>query len=329
MFWDEPGEAWYTITFAWCRHRTGTGRIFAPLHALTRHLARTSLELDGYRSHRVATSAGRVHVLEARGHGHLPPVVLLHGISSAGAHFLPLLWRLRGRVRHLIAPDMPAHGFSDMPPVLSPQSLKDGLVEAMDAVVTEPSVIFGNSMGGIAAIHYALARPERVRGLILASPSGASMNEEELRRFVRTFQFDDHGGALDFVDRLFSRRNHMRHLFAWGVRRQFQNPGVQGLLASIDPSDLLRPEQLGALRMPVLLLWGRDERILPRAHLEFFRAHLPEHTRIEEPEGLGHAPYLDDAGAVARHILTFAADVHLGRAATPARLPLPVPSRAA
>jgi pimeloyl-ACP methyl ester carboxylesterase len=294
--------------------------VFATLLALTNHLARTSLQLNGYQSRRVATSAGRVHVLEARGHGHLPPVALFHGISSAGVHFLPLLYRLRGRVRRLIAPDMPAHGFSDAPPVMRPEAMKDALVEAMDAVIDEPAVVFGNSMGGIAAIHYALARPERVRGLILASPSGASMDEAELRRFVRTFDLDSHGDALQFVDRLFARPSRMRHLFAWGVRRTFADPHVRGLLRCISPADMLRPEQLAALRMPVLLLWGKGERILPREHYEFFRRHLPRHTRIEEPEGLGHAPYLDDPRAVARQILTFTADVHHGRIA-PAELP--------
>lgn len=281
--------------------------------ALTNQLARTSLWLDGYLSRNVVTSVGRVHVLEGRGKGPLPPVVLFHGISSSGVHFLPLLRQLRGRVRHLIVPDMPAHGFSDPPPVMNTEAMKDGLVEAMDTVVREPSVIFGNSMGGIAAVHYALARPERVRGLILCSPSGASMDEAELRSFMRGFDFDTHGDALEFVDRLFARRNRMRHLFAWGVRRQFQDPRVRGLIEAIAPADMLRPEQLAALRMPILLLWGRDERILPRAHYEFFRKHLPPHTRVEEPEGLGHAPYLDDVGAVARQILTFAADLHHGR----------------
>lgn len=280
------------------------------LLALTNHVARTSLELNGYRSRCVRTSAGRVHVLDARGHGHLPPVVLLHGISSAAVHFLPLLYRLRGRVRRLIAPDMPAHGFSDRPSVMRPEALKDAVVEALDAVIDEPAVLFGNSMGGVAAVHYALARPERVRGLILCSPGGAAMSEGELERFVGTFAIDTHGAALEFVDRLFSRRNRLRHLFAWGVRRQFRNPDVRTLLAATSPADLLRPEQLSALRMPVLLLWGKDERILPRPHLDYFRRHLPEHARFEEPEGFGHAPYLDDAERVARRILAFTADVH-------------------
>jgi pimeloyl-ACP methyl ester carboxylesterase len=280
------------------------------LLAFTNHLACTGLRLNGYRSRHVRTSAGRVHVLDARGRGHLPPVVLLHGISSAAVHFLPLLYRLRGRVRRLIAPDLPAHGFSDRPREMQPSSLREALVEAMDAVIDEPAVVFGNSLGGIAAVHYALARPERVRGLILCSPSGAMMDEDELHRFVGTFALDTHRDALQFVDRLFSRRNRMRHLFAWGVRRQFENPDVRELLSTTSPADLLTPEQLSALEMPVLLLWGRDERILPRHHLEFFRRHLPRGARFEEPEGFGHAPYLDDADAVARRILAFTADIH-------------------
>jgi len=292
------------------RAATGAEGMVASLLALTNHLARTSLQLDGYRSRQVHTSAGRVHVLDARGRGHLPPVVLLHGISSAGVHFLPLLYRLRGRVRRLIVPDLPAHGFSERPSVVRPEALKDALVEAMDAVIDEPAVLFGNSMGGIAAVHYALARPERVRGLILCSPSGAAMDDAELRRFVGTFALDSHDAALQFVDRLFSRRNPMRHLFAWGVRRQFQSPEVRSLLSTTSPADLLTPEQLSSLRMPVLLLWGRDERILPRHHLDFFRQHLPQHARVEEPEGFGHAPHLDDADAVARRILAFTAEVH-------------------
>jgi pimeloyl-ACP methyl ester carboxylesterase len=277
---------------------------------LTNRLARTTLEMTGYDSRLVRTSAGRVHVLSANGGGHLPPVVLLHGISSAAVHYLPLLQKLRSRVRRVIAPDMPAHGFSDCPSVVRAGPLKDAMVEAMDAIIDEPAVLFGNSMGGIAAVHYAIARPERVRGLILCSPSGAMMPDEELRRFLATFALDTHGSALAFVDRLFSRRNRMRHAFAWGVRKQFGGADVRELLSSTSPADLLAPEQLASLRMPTLLLWGRDERILPRHHLEFFRRHLPEHARVEEPEGFGHAPYLDDVDGVARRILAFTSEVH-------------------
>ena len=250
---------------------------------------------------------GRVHVLDARGHGHLPPVVLLHGIQARRRSTSSLCSAgCRGEVRRLIAPDLPAHGFSDRPAEMTAATLRDALVEALDAVIDEPAVVFGNSLGGVAAVHYALARPERVRGLILCSPGGAMMDAGELQRFVDTFALDTHDAALAFVDRLFSRRNPYRHLFAWGVRRQFENPDVRELLNGTSPADLLTPEQLAALRMPVAPPLG------PR------RAHPPPPAprllpppppragpRSEEPEGFGHAPYLDDVDGVARRILAF------------------------
>ena len=132
------------------------------------HLARATLESRVTRGRMVQTSAGEVHVLQAEGYGTLPPLVLLHGFSSAGVHFFPILGRLRRSVRRLILPDMPAHGFSATPRAgISGKMLRAGMREALNAVIDAPVVLFGNSMGGVAAIEYALHRPERVLGLLL------------------------------------------------------------------------------------------------------------------------------------------------------------------
>ena len=58
--------------------------------------------------------------------------------------------------------------------------------------------------------------------------------------------------------------------------------------------------------MPTLLVWGRAERILPASGLAFFRAHLPPHARIEEPERCGHSPHLDRPAWLARTLVDFA-----------------------
>ena len=79
------------------------------------HLLRASLNARGYRSVRVPTSVGEVHALDGRGVGALPPVVLLHGLASAGMHLAPVMTGLRPWVRRLVAPDLPAHGYSDAP----------------------------------------------------------------------------------------------------------------------------------------------------------------------------------------------------------------------
>lgn len=275
---------------------------------LSEHFARAWLLARGYCSHFIPTSVGRVHVLDASGTGRrVPPVVLLHGMSAAGVHFIPLLDRLRPHVRRLLAPDLLVHGFSDSPASgASPAMLQAGLFEALDATLNEPAIFYGNSMGGLAAARYALARPERVAGLILCSPAGAAMNRSDLHALLQRFRMDSHGAALHFVDQLMSEPTPLRHLLAWSVHKRFNHPELLALLASITPEDMLRPEQVRALQPPVLLVWGKRERILPTEHGEFFRRNLPPHARVEEPPRFGHSPYLEYPGAVARQILAFA-----------------------
>ncbi len=70
--------------------------------AFSDHLARATLQARFFRSRRVRTSVGRMHLLEAEGHGRLPPLVLLHGLSSTGSHYLPLVGHVRPHVRRLV-----------------------------------------------------------------------------------------------------------------------------------------------------------------------------------------------------------------------------------
>jgi pimeloyl-ACP methyl ester carboxylesterase len=272
------------------------------------------LQARFFRSRRIRTSVGRMHVMEGAGDGRLPPLVLLHGLSSTGVHYWPLVWHLRPHVQKLILPDLPGHGFSE-PPLggCRHESLATGLREALDAVLDEPAVIFGNSLGALAAIRYAKLRPERVRGLFLCSPGGAPMPEEELDRFLDTFRVETHASAVAFVDRVFGRRNPLRHVLAWGVRKRMRHPTVRGLIDAATPESLLQREDLAALQMPVALSWGQRDGVLPREHLDFFREHLPAHAVVHEPPDHGHSPYLEDARGVGRAIVSFLADVERAR----------------
>jgi pimeloyl-ACP methyl ester carboxylesterase len=256
---------------------------------------------------------GRMHALEAKGRGHRPPLVMLHGLSSAGVHFLPMLSMVQAAFSRVILLDLPGHGFSEAPRLREAPGFHDATLEALDRLVGEPSIVFGNSLGGYAALRYALARPHRVMGLFLASPAGAAMNDDELEALRRLFRMQHHGDALAFVDKLLSRPTRARHALAWGIRRQFRRPEVEDVLRIAASEHLLTPEDLAGLQMPTLLFWGRDDQILPARNLEFFKAHLPPHTRIEEPEGFGHSPFLDDARALSERLVRFSDEVTNGQ----------------
>lgn len=280
--------------------------IVRSLPTLADRLARATLRWHGFTSRRIATSTGRIHAVDIREHGDLPPVLLLHGFSAAGVHWFPLLRRLQRDTRRLVAPDLPGHGFSDLPEGgLDPAVVERGLMEALDQLIGEPVVLLGNSMGGMAAVRYATRRPQAVRGLILISPGGAPMSETDLARFRAGFALDAHEDALEFVDRLMDRPGRMRSVLAWGVRERFRREAMRHLIGALQAEHLLTADEVAALAQPTLLLWGESERILPRDGLAFFRRHLPDDAWIEEPQGWGHSPYLERPDEVAAWVRRF------------------------
>lgn len=275
---------------------------------VSERLMRKVLNAQGLRSRWLRTSVGRMHVLDGAGRGSLPPLVLLHGFSANAISYVGLLRRFAPHAGRMIVPDCPGHGFSELPPQgLSRQTMLAGLFEVLDRVIDEPAIVLGTSMGGFGAIRYAVARPHKVRGLVLVCPGGAPMEPPALRRFTETFRVQRHADALRFVDRMLaSSPPGFRHVLAHAIRGRFTNPHLQELLGRLHPEDLLHPGELAALAMPTLVLWGQQERILPPDNLDFFRRHLPRHAQLEVWERFGHCGYLEQPGPVARRVLDFA-----------------------
>lgn len=273
---------------------------------LTEHVSLLPLRLRGWRRRHVTTSVGRVHLIEARGRGTLPTTVLLHGLSAAGSHYGPLLERLRRRHVRVIAPDLPAHGFSDTPGELHLDAVYAGIRQALDRVLDGPAVLVGNSLGGAVAVRYALDRPGRVRGLALLSPGGAPMSPHELAALKDLFRVDSHRDARAFVDRLLVRPGALRDLYAMGIRWGFGRGAVRDLVDGLRPEHALSEEDLRALRVPVRVLWGTEERVLPASGRRFFESHLPAHGRVEVHHGFGHCPHLDDCDRLAGMITEWA-----------------------
>lgn len=268
------------------------------------------LQLRGFVSRRIPTSAGAVHVLEAKGRGELPPLLVLHGFAGAAHFYDGVLLRMRPHVSRVIAPDLLGHGLSDMPQGgLDHACVGTALLEALDEAITWPVLVFGNSLGGAAALRFAMLRPEKVLGLFLVAPGGAPMEGEELRSFVSRFRLQNHRDALEFVDRLFDRPHPLRHALAVGTRHQFGKPGLRELIERISPENLLHPEELAKLTMPIQVVWGAADRILHASHLEFFRQHLPAHAKVQIVEHFGHTPHMDYPEELHRRLLAFVRDV--------------------
>ena len=279
---------------------------------------------------RRAMRAGQfdVSAFDGLGGGSLPPFVVQHGLGSSATALAPIIHRLIGHTSRLSAVDLPGHGDSpDAREQVDPQALFVAMTELYDRLIDRPAVVVGNSLGGGIALRYAIHRPEKVAALVLISPAGARIPEADLAGVLGHFEAAMAGDALSLAKRLYHAPPWYLPLVAGDVQALMQRKAVGEIVRSANVEDSFSPEELASLKMPVLLVWGRSERLLPPSALAYLREHLPAHALVEEPHGLGHCPHFDDPAWMSRRILKFSRDSvrttlparHVDHAARPRR----------
>lgn len=283
-----------------------TMAVFATLEAA----ARTRLRLAGVQSRWLATRHGRVHVYDGPGQGRLGPVVCVHGLVSSAASFARTLLGLRRHCDRVLAIDLPGHGQSPTPAGrLGTRSLLESLDDALLQVTERPAYLLGNSLGGGLVLRFALDHPERVRGVVLSSPAGASLEEDEVEALLRAFHLGRLRDGRDFFARLYHHPLPLDGLFAWDLMRAVRRPHLSELIGDLANAPSFSQDELCRLEPPALLLWGESDRLMPESALAYFRAHLPPSARFAPLPEIGHSPHVEAPDAYVRAVVEFARDL--------------------
>ncbi len=279
-------------------------------------VAQNKLRRYGFWSLRIPGALGVHHVYDGPGEGDLPPVVLLHGFGSGSTHMVRLIGLLRPHVRRIIVPDLLGHGQSDAAPEdASNRAVSQALFDVLEELLDEPALVFGNSLGGMMGLRFAVDRPRSVKGLVVCSPAGAPLNPHLHAEMLRRFRPQNVEEARVLVDLAFAGKAPLPKLAARNLHQRLMRPSVQRLLDNLLPSDLFTPEELSRLAAPGQLLWGASERLLFPEQLAFFQAHLPTHCPVLRPEGYGHVAYFENAVDLAARIVAFGRALHARAAA--------------
>lgn len=244
-----------------------------------------------------------------------PPVVLLHGIGRSLEDWTEQheLLRARHRVHSM---DLAGSGQSE--PLDEPHTLPAlarFVTEFLDAVkITEPAHVVGNSLGGAIAMQLAVDAPERVASLVLVNSAGfgrevnISLRLLAIRPLGRLLLRPSRYGARRierslFHDPTFVTRARVEHTFALAQRPHaarvlLETARALGTIRGVRPQwrkTLLR--SLAELDIPTLILWGDRDLILPAAHLNAARTHLP-HAQAHLFPDTGHMPQIERAEAL-------------------------------
>jgi pimeloyl-ACP methyl ester carboxylesterase len=196
-------------------------------------------------------------------------IVLLHGVGGSSHAWRSIQSSLSAEA-HTLAYDLPGHGKSLGVPQAGPAKLAAHaiLADLSDRGIEEFHVT-GHSMGGAVAALMALAEPRRVAALTLLAPGGfgEEINGRLLRRYAAARSADE---IRDCLESMFGWPNPVPEDTVRVGAEMRAIPGQVEKLVEIvnavtrgERQGVIGREQLAGLAMPVTVVWGQLDAVLP------------------------------------------------------------------
>ena len=254
-------------------------------------------------SERSAEAAGlRIQVLQ--GGSGAPLLVLHHDIGNPG--WLPVYEGLSGYASVLV-PSLPGFGGSERPEWM--RSVRDMaiVVQALIANLDLSDVsLVGLGFGGWIAAEMATMAPRQFRRLVLVGAMGLQPREGEILDQAILSHHDYvragfHNPAA--CDAAFGAEPATEQLEAWDVHREmcFRIAWRPYMYSQT------LPHLLGDVKTPALVVWGREDRVVPLECGERYAELLPQ-ARLEVLNGCGHVVEMEQPEALLRLVSSFLAE---------------------
>jgi pyruvate dehydrogenase E2 component (dihydrolipoyllysine-residue acetyltransferase) len=266
-------------------------------------------EDEGAEPETVAVAAGTLRYLR-QGDGD-DAVILLHGFGGDLNNWLFAAPAL-AEGHAVYALELPGHGGSSKD--VGPGDLDflvDAVAQFLDALELERVHLVGHSLGGLVAASLTLRDPERTRSLTLVSSAGLGeeINGEYLEGFITAGSRRELKPALEL---LFADSGQVTRQLVDDVLKYKRIDGVDAALRSIADhvfgdgrQHVLVADRLAELGVPLLVVWGGEDRIIPPEHAR----RVPDTAEVHVLQGSGHSPHMEAAGDVNRVMERFLAGV--------------------
>ncbi len=236
----------------------------------------------------------------------IPTLVMIHGFSASTRDWDDWIKILKPNYR-IISIDLPGHGLTSAPARY--KASIDGYADLVDAVTARLGVrkfvLIGNSMGGGTAWTFALRHPDRLDGLVLVDSAG----------WERLTGADSGKGPIIFkvmaspIGLWILRQVDVKPLIGQGLKSAFVDekrvtpdlidrysdfaraPGHRDILMTIRsaPRTPVTAASFAAIKVPTLILHGREDHLVPFAQGQAFARVIPGSTLIAY-DGVGHVP---------------------------------------
>ena len=226
-----------------------------------------------------------------------PPALLVHGLGDSLAGWAQVAGALSRRHElHLL--DLPGHGLSRDPPDWRLSTLAAGVAHYARGMRQAPLLV-GHSLGGWIALRLAASGTVPLSGLMLVNPAGAPAEWAPFRELISA---KDRRGVERYLKAAWHRPPLALRLLPQEVITAMWARAARGVLDAVVAGDFLTEDELRDVRVPVRILWGEGDRLLPEGTLAFLRRALPQAEVVLLPK-CAHVPHLESPRLLARELL--------------------------
>lgn len=228
-----------------------------------------------------------------------PPIVLIHGYPFNRSLWTEQTEALNSKYR-VVAPDLRGFGESDSSEGTATMArMAEDVAALMDALAIEQAVIGGLSMGGYVALAFARMFPARVKALVLADTRAQADSEEGKQTRHQQAEKALSEGMAGIADAMLpklltpetvSKRPELVKRVRDMMLKTKPGGAAAALLGMAERDD--QTEFISSIRVPALILVGREDAITPVADSEKMQSRI-EGSRLVVIENAGHVSNLE------------------------------------
>jgi non-heme chloroperoxidase len=236
-----------------------------------------------------------------------PAVMLVPGLTDSWRTFELVLPHVPPSIR-VIAPSLRGHGDSDKPDSgYRTSDFASDVAELLDALELSRTVVVGHSSSGLVAQRFAIDNPARTAGIVLEGGFASFRSNPAAVEFVTKAIPALH----DPLDPEFVRE------WAEGTTKAVPRAFMDTMVAEIlkVPARVWRAAfegllqvdhtaELGAVRVPTLLIWGDQDTLASRDHQDVLSSGIPQ-AELVVYEGVGHTAHWEKPRRFAADLVAF------------------------
>jgi 3-oxoadipate enol-lactonase len=247
--------------------------------------------------------------------GHLPPVVLAHGLLMDHEMFAPQIEALASTCR-IITWDARCHGETETTDDrFTYWDLAEDLNGLLDHLGIARAVVGGMSQGGFVALRFALKHPERVAALILISTQAGTEASEKVASYESMLEVWEAQGLNDQLGEMIAAiilgnewPGRAGWIAKWRQRpRSLLRPAFNALVGREDIND-----RLGEIKAPTLVIHGAADPAIDIERAQRLCSELANCRPLIIIEGAGHGCNLTHPAPVNLAVQQFLAELAVG-----------------